>query len=145
MVVLSKQLTAPHDGVAGVATVVSAQIAFSAAAARQLICSLPIGAIVLRAWVEVKTAFNAGTSNLLTVGWGATGGANADDYAPTVDESQAGVSAVVGPFAVETAAKDVYVYYTPGDAAATTGLAVAYVEYVRAASDSDASDRPSGI
>ena len=85
--------------------------------------------MILAAWVEVLTAFNAGVSNLVTVGYGAIAAATADDYVATVDESQASLATATGPFAAETAAKDVYVYYTPGDAAATTGKARAFIEY----------------
>ncbi len=130
------QLTRPyHAGAAGATSVAEAEITFSAAAARQLICSLPALSVVLRAWVEVLTAFNAGSSNLLTVGWGAIAAATADDYVATVDESQASLSTVGGPFAAETAAKDIYVYYTPGNTAASTGKAHAYIEYARLAAN----------
>lgn len=124
-----------HAGAAGAPSIAEAEITFSDAAARQLICSLPAGAVVLRAWVEVLTAFNAGTSNLLTVGWGAVGASTADDYVATVDESQASVATATGPFAAETADKDVYVYYTPGATGATTGKARAFVEYARLAAN----------
>ena len=126
------QRTRPyHAGAAGATSIAEAEILFSAAAARVLICSLPALSVVLRAWVEVLTAFNAGTSNLITVGWGAIGAATADDYVGTVDESQASLATATGPFAAETAEKDVYVYYTPGDTAASTGKARAFIEYAR--------------
>jgi hypothetical protein len=126
------QRTRPyHAGAAGATSIAEAEVLFSAAAARQLICSLPALSVVLRAWVEVLTAFNAGVSNLVTVGWGAIGAASADDYVATVDESQVSLATATGPFAAETAAKDVYVYYTPGDGAASTGKARAFIEYAR--------------
>lgn len=128
--------TRPYNaGNAGVASIAEAEITFSAAAARQLVCTVPEGAVILRAWVEVKEAFNAGVSNLLTMGYGAVGAGTADDIVSAVDESQASVSAAAGPFATEAADKDVYVYYTPGNGAASTGKASAFVEYARLAAN----------
>jgi hypothetical protein len=133
------QRTRPyHAGAAGAPSVAEAEILFSAAAARVLIASLPLGAVILRAWVQLITAFNAGTSNLITVGSGAIGAAEADDIVAAVTEGTPGVYDGVGspvPFAALGAATDVYVYYTPGDTAATTGKARAFIEYVRLAAN----------
>lgn len=133
------QRTRPyHAGAAGATSVAEAEITFSAAAARQLISSLPAGAVILAAWVELLTAFNAGVSNLITVGFGAIAAGTADDYVATVTEATPGVygQATPGlPFAALTANTDVYVYYTPGDGAATTGKARAFIEYVRLAAN----------
>jgi hypothetical protein len=133
------QRTRPyHAGAAGAPSVAEAEITFSAAAARQLIASLPIGAIILKAWVEVITAFNAGTSNLVTVGSGAIAAGTAADYVAAVTEGTPGIYTGVGapaPFAALAAATDVYVYYTPGDTAATTGKARAFIEYFRSAAN----------
>lgn len=132
----SKQLSRSFaPGSIGVVNVVAAEIDFSAAAARQLLEQLPIGAVIKRCWIEVITAFNAGTSNLLTMGSGAIGAGTADDYVDTVTEGTPGVyqGVVTAPIAALAVATDVYVYYTPGDTAATTGKAIAYVEWVRIA------------
>lgn len=132
----SKQLSRSFaPGSIGVVNVVAAEIAFSAAAARQLIETLPKGAVIIRTWIEVITAFNAGTSNLLTMGYGAIGAAEANDYVDTVTEGTPAVyqGVVTAPIAALLAATDVYVYYTPGDTAATTGKAIAYIEWVRIA------------
>jgi len=129
-----------HAGAAGATSVAEAEIDFSAADARQLICSLPAGAVILAAWVEVLEAFNAGTSNLITVGYGAIAAGTADDYVPTVTEGTPGVygQATPGlPFAALTADQDIYVYYTPGAADATTGIARAFVEYARLADNGE--------
>lgn len=135
----TKALTRPyHSGSAGAPNIAQAEIDFSAAAARQLICTLPANSVVTNAWVEVVTAFNAGTSNLLTLGWGAIAAGTADDYVATVTEGTPGVygQATPGlPFAVETADKDVYIYYTPGAADATTGKAYGFVAYSRLANN----------
>lgn len=127
-----------HSGAAGATSVAEAEITFSAAAARQLIASVPLGAVILRAWVELITAFNAGVSNLVTVGSGAIGAGTAADYVAAVTEGTPAVYGGVGaplPFAALAAATDVYVYYTPGDAAATTGKARAFIEYARLAAN----------
>jgi hypothetical protein len=131
------QRTRPyHAGAAGATSVAEAEITFSDAAASQLIASLPAGAVILAAWVEVLTAFNAGTSNLLTVGYGAIGAGTADDFVATVNEAAPSVNgqATPGlPFAALAVDTDVYVYYTPGATGATTGKARAFIEYARLA------------
>ena len=133
------QRTRPyHAGAAGAPSVAEAEITFSDAAARVLIATVPAGAVILKAWVEVITAFNAGVSNLLTVGSGAVGGGTAADYVAAVTEGTPGVYTGVGapaPFAALATATDVYVYYTPGATGATTGKARAFIEYVRLAAN----------
>lgn len=133
--------TRPYNAAnAGATSVAEAEITFSAAAARQLIASLPAGAVILNAWVEVLTAFNAGTSNLITVGYGAIAAGTADDFVATVTEGTPGVygQATPGlPFAALAADTDVYVYYTPGAADATTGKARAFIEYARLAENGE--------
>jgi hypothetical protein len=126
-----------HSGAAGATSIAEAEIDFSAAAARQLIASLPSGAVILRSWVEVLEAFNAGTSNLITVGTGAIAAGTADDIVPNVTEGTPGVYTGNGPMAALTADTDVYVYYTPGAADATTGIARAFVEYARLADNGE--------
>lgn len=137
----SHQRTRPwNEDNAGACSVAEAQIDFSAAAARQLIASLPAGAVILDAWVQVITAFNAGTSNLITVGYGAIAAGTADDFVATVTEGTPGVygQATPGlPFAALAADTDVYVYYTPGAADATTGEARAFIHYARLADNGE--------
>jgi hypothetical protein len=122
-----------NEGNAGAPSIAEAEIDFSAAAARQLICTVPAGAVILRSWVEVITAFNATVSNLITVGTGAIAAGTADDIVATVTEATPGVYTGNGPMAQLTADADVYVYYTPGAVDATTGVARAFIEYVRTA------------
>jgi hypothetical protein len=133
------QRTRPyHANSAGAPSVAEAEIIFSDAAARVLIASLPAGAVILNSWVEVLEAFNAGTSNLVTLGYGAIGAGTADDFVATVTEGTPGVygQATPGlPFAALAAATDVYLYYTPGATGATTGKARGFVEYVRTAAN----------
>lgn len=131
------QRTRPyHAGAAGAPSVAEAEITFSAAAARVLIATVPAGAVILRAWVEVITAFNAGVSNLVTIGYGAIAAGTADDFADTVDETTPAVyPSTLVPSAALAADTDVYAYYTPGDANATTGKARAFIEFVRLAAN----------
>jgi hypothetical protein len=131
----TKALMQPHDpGAVGVLNTASAEIDISDAAARQLIASLPAGAVITGTWVEVVTAFNAGTSNLITQGNGAIGAATADDYTPNVTEGAPGIyTGITAPQAALAAAVDVYIYYTPGATGGTTGKAVGYVQWIRTA------------
>jgi hypothetical protein len=131
--------TRPYNaGVVGALCIAEAEILISDAAARVFIGTLPAGAVITQAWIEVITAFNAGTSNLLTAGYGAVGAATADDFVATVTEGTPGVYVGVGhpaPFAALSAAVDAYVYYTPGATGGTTGKARAFVEYFRSAAN----------
>lgn len=131
------QRTRPyHAAAAGATSIAQAEITVSDAAARVLICTLPPNSVLLDSWVEVVTAFNAGTSNTLTVGTGVIGAAEADDIVATVTEGTPGVYNGVGagaPLAVVAAATDVYLYYTPGATGGTTGKAWGFVHYARLA------------
>lgn len=131
------QKTLPYDAAnAGAISLAEGEITKSDAAARQLICTVPKGAVILRAWVEVKEGFNAGTSNLVTVGYGAVGAGTADDYVATVTEATPGVYDGVAagvPLAALAADTDVYIYYTPGATGATAGKASGFVQFARLA------------
>jgi len=124
---------------AGAVNISEAEITFSAAAARVLVESLPAGAVILRTWVEVLTAFNAGVSNLVTMGSGAIGAGTADDYVATVTEgtpgTYPGVITDAAPAAALAAATDAYLYYTPGNSAATTGKARGFIVWARTAAN----------
>lgn len=136
---MSGQRTRPyHAGAAGTSSIAEAEITKTNAAARQLIATVPAGAVILNAWVEVLEAFNAGTSNLITVGYGAIGAGTADDFVATVTEGTPGVygQATPGlPFAALAADTDVYLYYTPGETGATTGKARGFIEFARLAAN----------
>lgn len=131
----TKAAMRPHDpGDVGVLNTAAAEIDFSAAAASQVIASLPIGAIITATWVEVITAFNAGSTNLITQGYGAVASATADDYTPNVTEGTPGVyTGLAAPQTALTAAQDVAIYYTPTGTAPTTGKAIGYVQWIRTA------------
>jgi len=129
---MGTQKTRPHfPGTSGVPNIAEAEILFSDA--NQAIVDLPAGAVVLRTWVEVLTAFNAGTTNVLEVG--VTGTQAKYMAAADINEAAVGVSAAKGPFAAEAAAVTVKAFFGQTGGAATTGKARCFVEYVRTASN----------
>jgi len=87
---------------------------------------LEVGDVVIQAWVQVTTAFNAGTTNVLTLGDGNT----ADKYlaAADVTEGTPGVypTGGKGPYAAETVARTLTATYAQTGTAATTGAARVY-------------------
>lgn len=87
---------------------------------------LAAGEIVVSCWVEVLTAFNAGTTNVLTLGDGTT----ADKYLAAGDITEATPAVYPtggkGPFVAEAAATTINVKYVQTGTAATTGAAKAY-------------------
>ncbi|MCR5824858.1 MAG: hypothetical protein K6G60_10555 [Lachnospiraceae bacterium] len=92
------------------------------------LCELPANIVVTRAIAVVKTAFNAGTTNVLTVG------ANDDvnDIMGTSDitEGTAG-NYIVNKFVEYKAKKTVKVKYTQTGTDASTGAADIYLSVVR--------------
>jgi hypothetical protein len=92
---------------------------------------LPAGAHILYCSVHVRTAFNAGTTNVLTVG--TAGGSNADIAgAATVTEGTPGYygGVPVADIAYPTGDLAIYAQYTQTGTAATTGKADCVVAYV---------------
>ena len=102
----------------------SAAHAFGAATAA--LGTLPIGAVVVQAWIEVLTAYNAGSTNVLTLGY--TGSTSA--YLGTADVTEATPAVYPtggkGPFAAEAASRALVVAYTQTGTPATTGASRAY-------------------
>lgn len=94
---------------------------------------LTTGDVVVQAWAEVVVAFNAATTNVITLGNGTT----ADKFlaAADVNEAAAGVTPVggKGPFTAETAAGSLTATYTQTGAAATAGSARVYALVTSAA------------
>ena len=93
--------------------------------------SLPIGAFILSVHVEIVTAFNAGTTNVLTVG---TNSSSYNDIvaAGDVDEAATGNNDVTrgrGRSLAASAEKPVFAKYTQTGTAATAGQAVIVVTY----------------
>ena len=94
---------------------------------------LPAGAIVLRTTVNVITAFNAGTTNVLSVGTESATYANLGTSAAIVAGTP-GLKTFMPPTgtAVVPLAADVQVFalYAPTGTTATTGQAIFVVEYI---------------
>jgi hypothetical protein len=88
--------------------------------------SLAVGDVVVQVWVQVLTAFNAATTNVITVGDGNTG----DKYivAADVTEATPGVypTGGKGPYVAETVARTLTLSYAQTGTAATTGQARVY-------------------
>lgn len=88
--------------------------------------TLAIGDIVVGCWAEVLTAFNAATTNVLTLGDGTTDG----KYLSTSDVTE-GTPGVYpadgkGPFAAETATGTLTASFAQTGTAATAGSARIY-------------------
>lgn len=92
--------------------------------------TLPAGAQLLPSIVNVRTVFNAGTTNVLTVG------TNASSYnnivaAGDVNEASATPQAVpTANLAYQASEVDVYAMYTESGTAATTGIATIGLLYM---------------
>jgi hypothetical protein len=90
---------------------------------------LPANAQVMQALARVRTSFNAGTTNVLTVG---TNASNYDNIFGTADiaEGAAGNNAAPTANLQEALAEaDVFVKYTQTGTAATQGKAVIHIAY----------------
>lgn len=87
---------------------------------------LAIGDVVILAWADVTEAFDAGTTNVLTLG----DGTDDDKYLAAADitEGATGVTPAdgQGPFAAETAAGTLTATYAQTGTAATAGAATVY-------------------
>lgn len=93
--------------------------------------SLPLGAFITGCFVEVVTAFNAVTTNVLTVGTNSTT-YNDIVAAADVDESVVAVTWVTrgwGRSIAATADKTPFAKYTQSGTAATTGQAIIVILY----------------
>lgn len=97
-----------------------------------LMGTLPKGALVLATSVAVKTAFNAGTTNVLIVG--TAGDDDALVAAGGVDETAVALTrvapATLAGLVAPTADTDIYTKYTQSGTAATAGEAEVVVEFV---------------
>lgn len=88
--------------------------------------NLNVGDVVVQCWVQVTTAFNAGTTNEITLGDGNT----ANKYLATGDVTEATPAVYPtggkGPFPAETVARTLTATYAQTGTAATTGAARVY-------------------
>lgn len=98
--------------------------------------ALPQGAFITGVWVEIVTAFNAGTTNNLTVGTNASSFNNivaaADIAGGGSNNIPTGVNIVgrgLGRSIAASADTNVTVMYTQTGTAATTGQAVVVIEF----------------
>jgi len=91
---------------------------------------IPAGSFLVQALVRITTAFNAATTNVLTVG--TSSGSDADIVgASELNEAATGVTVVLTgaqlTFASDT---DIYVKYTQTGTAATAGAATIIITYI---------------
>lgn len=88
--------------------------------------TLAVGDVVVRCWYEVLTAYNAGTTNVITLGDGTTG----NKYLAAADVTEATPAVYptggVGPFKAETATGTLTLTYAQTGTAATTGAGRVY-------------------
>lgn len=88
--------------------------------------TLAVGDVVVNVWADVTEVFDAGTTNVITVGDGTT--ANKYLASGDVDEGSTGVTPAggKGPFPAETAAGTLRATYAKTGTAPTTGAARIY-------------------
>jgi hypothetical protein len=103
-----------------------ASAAHTFASATVTVDTLAVGDVVTRVWFEVTTAYNAGTTNVVTVGDGTT----ANKYLAAADITEATPAVYPtggsGPFKAETAGGTLTVTYAQTGTAATTGAGRCY-------------------
>ncbi len=131
---MGRQLTRPRGAsIAGAVTYAEAEILFSDAS--QDVVDLPAGAQILDVHCQVETAFNAATTNVLTVGITGT----QDKYLAAADITEA--TPAMYPATRKTlpvklaAAETVKAFYGQTGTAATTGKARIGIVYVRTAAN----------
>jgi hypothetical protein len=91
---------------------------------------IPAGAFIIDVKVKIVTAFNAGTTNVLTAGSNA-GSDNNIVAAGDVDETATGTTSVSTGWGLAFAADTtIYARYTQTGGAATTGQATFVISYV---------------
>jgi hypothetical protein len=94
---------------------------------------LPAGALITGTDVHIGTAFNAATTNVLTVGTNATAYNNiaaagdVDETAVALTKGIKPTGTALGPLAADT---QVFVMYTQSGTAATSGAATIVISYV---------------
>lgn len=124
------RLSAAEVAAPGVAKTVKGSIAYNAsgiATKASTGITLPKGAIVTRAAVRVTEAFNAGTSNVLTIGYSS----DTDALMGSSDITEG----TIGGYAVErmdaplASASVVYAQFTQTGTAANKGKAEVYITY----------------
>jgi len=131
--------TRPYNAVnAGALSIAECEITFSAADARVLLVEgLPANSLIVDAFFDLTEAFDSGTSDTLSIGTGATGGANDGDILDTVDgQGTPGVfpaTRSIPKVSGLSGGEDVYAYYNTEGTAPSAGAAKAYIVYARLA------------
>lgn len=90
---------------------------------------LPAGAVVTSTCVNIDTAFNAATTNVLTVGTVSTAYNNLI-ASGDVDETTLGATLITSKALKVTTETPVYIKYTQTGTAATAGAATVIVSYI---------------
>jgi hypothetical protein len=98
-------------------------------AAGVVIGRLPAGAQITQALARVRTAFNAGTTNVLTVGTNATSYDNIFAAADIAEGSAGNNAAPLANLQEVLAEADVFVKYTQTGTAASQGKATIHIAY----------------
>jgi hypothetical protein len=121
---MAEDIRSSAPGYFGATRLVSGSLSITSASVT--LDSLAVGDVVVQCWAEVLTAFNAGTTNVLTVG--NTGSGTAYLGASDVTEGTPGVypTGGKGPFTAEATATSLVATYTQSGTAATTGSAKVY-------------------
>lgn len=91
--------------------------------------TLPAGAIITRITARVVTAFNAATTNVLTVGTNATAYNNLVASGNVTNTANTTSTPTTGVGAIMPADTDVFATFTQTGAAATAGQVVYVIEY----------------
>ncbi len=117
-------LRSSAPGEYGEPRLVSAEITFEDSTVE--LEDLAVGDVVVSCWAEVTEAFNAASTNVITLGDGTDGDKYLD--ASDVTEGSTGVTPAggAGPFAAETAAGTLTATYAQTGTAATAGAARIY-------------------
>ncbi len=93
--------------------------------------TLPAGAVIVRSWARLSAAFNAQTTNVVTVG---VNGTTANDIIASgdINEASAQIFSNISPTVSMPLAADsvIWAKYTQTGTAATTGAAIIVIEYI---------------
>ena len=98
-------------------------------AAGVVIGRLPAGAQVTQALARVRTTFNAGTTNVLTIGTNANSYDNIFAAADIAEGSAGNNAAPLANLQDVVSEADVFVKYTQSGTAATQGKAIIHIAY----------------
>lgn len=121
---MADDIRSASPGLYGATRLVSGNLVFGSTTV--VLENLSVGDVIVAAWCEVVTAFNAASTNVITLGDGTT--ANKYLTSSDVTEGTPGVypTGGKGPYAAETAAGVLTATYAQTGTAANTGAAVVY-------------------